>query len=111
MGRLPWQQIAALYGALLQFTPSPVVRLNAAAALAMCGRVNQALAWLDEIECEGELTQYYLLPAARADLLRRAGRYVESKSAYDEAIRLVRSAPERKYLLRRLSEITSAGNL
>lgn len=100
-----WQQIAALYGALLQFTPTPVVRLNAAAALAMCGRLEQALAWLDEIESEGELTQYYLLPAARADLLRRAGRFAESKSAYEEAIRLVRSEPERRYLHRRCAEV------
>jgi RNA polymerase sigma-70 factor (ECF subfamily) len=100
-----WQQIAALYGALLQFTPSPVVRLNAAAALAMCGRVEQALSWLDEIEAEGELTQYYLLPAARADLLRRAGRFAESKSAYEDAIGLVRSEPERRYLNRRLAEV------
>jgi RNA polymerase sigma-70 factor (ECF subfamily) len=76
--------------------PTPVVRLNAAAAVGMVGRVDDALAWIDEIEAGGELTEYYLLPAARADLLRRAGRNADATKAYDEAIRLVKSEPERR---------------
>jgi RNA polymerase sigma-70 factor (ECF subfamily) len=101
-----WHQIVLLYGALLQFLPTPVVRLNAAAAVGMVGRVDDALAWIDEIESERELTDYYLLPAARADLLRRAGRNADASDAYDESIRLVKSEPERRYLMRRLIEVS-----
>ena len=104
-----WPQIAALYGALLHYLPTPVVRLNAAVAVGMVGRGEAALSWIGEIEAEGDLSDYYLLPAARADLLRRAGRFAEAAVAYDDAIRLVRSEPERRYLIRRRSEVVANG--
>ena len=72
--RTDWHQIAALYGALLRHTPTPVVELNAAVALAMAAGVKEGLDWIGSLEDRGELAEYHLLPAAKADLLRRAGR-------------------------------------
>jgi RNA polymerase sigma-70 factor (ECF subfamily) len=100
-----WFQIAALYGALLRHTPTPVVELNAAVALAMASGVSEGLAWMEDIERRGTLAGYHLLPAAKADLLRRAGRFAEAASAYREALALVANAAERRYLERRLVEV------
>ena len=100
-----WAQIAALYGALLRHLPTPVVELNAAVAVAMAGGVDQGLAWLDRIDARGALADYHLLPAARADLLRRAGRTDEARAAYGRALALVRNAAERAYLERRIAEL------
>ena len=100
-----WAQIAALYGALLRHLPTPVVELNAAVAVAMAGGVDQGLAWLDRIDARGALADYHLLPAARADLLRRAGRTNEARAAYGRALALVRNAAERAYLERRIAEL------
>jgi RNA polymerase sigma-70 factor (ECF subfamily) len=104
-----WQQIAALYGGLLRWTPTPVVELNAAVALAMAEDLDRGLLWMDRLTASGELAGYYLLPAARADLLRRSGRLDEARDAYVAALALVNHAAERTYLERRLREVSAAG--
>jgi RNA polymerase sigma-70 factor, ECF subfamily len=106
-----WPQIAALYAGLLRYLPTAVVELNAAVALAMAGGPNalgEGLDWIERIEAGGELAGYYLLPAARADLLRRAGRPAEARAAYERALALATNAAERAYLLRRLAEVSAA---
>jgi RNA polymerase sigma-70 factor (ECF subfamily) len=100
-----WGQIAALYRGLLGRSPTPVVELNAAVALAMAAGVERGLEWLDRIPARGELASYHLLPAARADLLRRAGRMGEAAVEYRRALGLVRNPAERGYLERRLREV------
>jgi RNA polymerase sigma-70 factor (ECF subfamily) len=100
-----WAQIAALYGALYAMMPTAIVELNAAAALAMVEGPGKGLEWIDRVEARGELGDYYLLPAARADLLRRAGRGAEAVMHYRRAIELARNPSERLYLERRLREI------
>jgi RNA polymerase sigma-70 factor (ECF subfamily) len=100
-----WPQIARLYGALLQKKPSPVVALNRAAAIAMAEGPSRGLELIGELEGAGELAGYHLLPAARADLLRRDGRRREAAEAYRQALVLVANDPERRYLTRRLAEV------
>jgi RNA polymerase sigma-70 factor (ECF subfamily) len=101
-----WEQIAALYAGLLHEQPSPVVELNAAVALAMARGAEHGLAWIDRLDRAGELAGYHLLPAARADLLRRLGRLPQAASSYEAALALVRSPAERLYLERRLAACT-----
>ncbi len=101
-----WPQIEALYATLLRLQPSAVVALNAACAGAMVHGVSNGLLWIAELERTGELEGYYLLPAARADLLRRAGRFPEAQAAYQAALGLVKNEAERRYLERRLAEIS-----
>ncbi len=103
-----WMQISHLYFALLRHQPTPVVELNAAVALAMRAGPEEGLAWIDRIAARGDLADYHLLPAARADLLRRAGRPEEAAAAYQAALALVQNEGERRYLLRRLAEVTAA---
>ncbi len=103
-----WRQISALYGALLRHMATPVVELNAAVALAMATTLDDGLAWIDQIAAAGALDDYHLLHAARADLLRRAGRWAASRAAYERALALVKNTAEQEYLLRRLREISSA---
>ena len=100
-----WAQIARLYDTLLQRRPSPVVELNRAAAIAMAEGPASGLALIDALEAKGELAGYHLLPAARADLLRREGRWREAAEAYRQALALVANDPERQYLNRRLAEV------
>ena len=97
-----WAQISSLYMALLRYLPTPVVELNAAVALAMAEGLDCGLAWMDRLSGREELSDYHLLPAARADLLRRAGRLDEARAAYGTALALVRNPAERVYLERRL---------
>jgi len=97
--------IAVLYGALEQFEPTPVVRLNRAVAVALAGDVEGGLALLETLEGLGG---YSYLPAARADLLRRLGRAEEAAAAYREALALTRNAAERRFLTRRLEEVTAS---
>jgi RNA polymerase sigma-70 factor (ECF subfamily) len=99
-----WPQIAALYARLLHFTQSPVVQLNRAVATAMADGAEKGLRELDDLANSGELEGYYLLPAARADLLRRAERFAEAAATYAEALGLVRNDRERNYLRRRMAE-------
>nr|QLH55473.1 ECF subfamily RNA polymerase sigma-70 factor [Myxococcus fulvus] len=100
-----WAQIASLYERLCGLTPGPVVSLNHAAAVAMARGPAQGLALVDDLEASGRLADYHLLPAARADLLRRLGRVVEAEAAYRRALALVRTAPERRFLEARLREL------
>ncbi|HWX56302.1 MAG TPA: RNA polymerase sigma factor [Verrucomicrobiae bacterium] len=104
-GETDWQQIAALYRLLLIVHPSPVVELNRAVAIAMAQGPHAGLRLLDELEKRGELSEYYLLPAARADLLRRSSCWAEAAEAYRSALKLDMSGPERQYLARRLDEV------
>jgi RNA polymerase sigma-70 factor (ECF subfamily) len=99
-----WRQIAALYSLLLEEHPSPVIELNRAAAIAMADGPEEGLQLLAVLENRPELRDYYLLPAAKADLLRRLGRWAEARDAYRASLSLVRNAPERKFLLRRAAE-------
>ena len=100
-----WPQIAALYTLLLRLHPSPVVALNHAAAVAMGERLDRGLRLIEELEAKGELDGYHLLPAAKADILRRLGRSAEAAVAYERALRLVTQPAERRYLERRLREV------
>jgi len=103
-----WRQIAVLYALLLRLHPSPVIALNRAVAVAMTGALERGLRLLDDIAARGELAGYHLLPAARADLLRRLGRNEEAAAAYRDALALVTPAPERRYLERRLQEVNGS---
>jgi RNA polymerase sigma-70 factor (ECF subfamily) len=84
--------------------PHPIVRLNRAVAVAMADGPDQGLALVDELEVEGELSDYHLLHATRADLLRRLGRADEARAAYLRALELTSSDTERRFLARRLDE-------
>jgi len=96
-----WREIALLYGRLLELTPSPVIELNRAVAVAMARGEAEGLALVDAIE---GLDDYYLLHAARADLLRRIGRGTEAATAYERALALAPSDVERGFLRARLLE-------
>jgi RNA polymerase sigma-70 factor (ECF subfamily) len=100
-----WSQIAGLYGHLPQ---TPVVRLNRAVAIAMVLGPQAGLDLVDELAAEGGLAGYHLLPATRADLLRRLGRHDEAAAAYEEALALAATGAERKFLSGRLSRSRSA---
>ncbi|GAA2838354.1 sigma-70 family RNA polymerase sigma factor [Kitasatospora paracochleata] len=99
-----WPRIARLYGRLRELTPSPVVELNLAVARAMAEGPAVGLELIAELESSGALAGYHLLPAARADLLRRLGRDGEAAAGYRAALALAASEPERAYLRRRLRE-------
>ena len=101
-----WTQIALLYGELLRFQPGAVVELNRAAAVAMALGPVAGLHLLDELDAKGELAGYYLASAARADMLRRAGRKEEAADSYQRAIGLCSNPVETRYLERRLREVT-----
>jgi RNA polymerase sigma-70 factor (ECF subfamily) len=101
-----WVEIAALYGELARMVPSPVVELNRAVAVAMADGPDAGLTLVDAIEATGALSGYHLLPATRADLLRRLGRRTEAAAAYRDALELATSDAERRYLARRLAETT-----
>ena len=101
-----WAQIVALYDVLYKISPSPVVSLNTAVAVAMRDTPEVGLTLLDSLDATG-LRDYHLLPAARADLLRRLGQRVEAESAYRAALALTKNERERTFLLRRLTEVRS----
>jgi RNA polymerase sigma-70 factor (ECF subfamily) len=103
-----WADIAGLYGELERFVPSAVVRLNRAVAVGMAQHPDVGLELVAELERSGELADYHLLPATRADLLRRSGRTAEAAAAYELALELVENAAERRFLERRLAECRSA---
>jgi RNA polymerase sigma-70 factor (ECF subfamily) len=100
-----WAQIARLYDALLRKGPSPVVELNRAAAVAMAEGPSSGLALIAALEAKGELAGYHLLPAAKADLLRREGRWMEAAESYRQALAMVSNDSERRFLARRLLEV------
>ncbi|MBK9065094.1 MAG: RNA polymerase sigma factor [Acidobacteria bacterium] len=99
-----WRQIAALYGTLHRVRPSPVVALNRAVAVAMSAGPEAGLPLVEELERSGALAGYHLLPAAKADLLRRLGRHAEAAESYRAALALAGNGSERRFLSRRLEE-------
>jgi len=105
-----WAQIAALYGELLRLSPSPVIELNLAVAVAMADGPAVGLAMMDGLAADGRLERYPYLHAARADLLRRLGRRSEALSAYQRALALTTNGPERTFLERRVREVESSGS-
>jgi RNA polymerase sigma-70 factor (ECF subfamily) len=100
-----WPQIVGLYEVLLRLHPSPVVELNHAAAVSMVDGPARALDLIDALAARGSLGDYHLLPAARAELLRRLGRREEAKDAYRAALALAKLEPERRLLAKRLAEL------
>ena len=100
-----WVQIAQLYERLARYTPSPVVELNRAVAVAMADGPAVGLPLVEALAASGALVGYYLLPATRADLLRRLGRRSAATAAYREALDLTTTDAERRYLARRLEEV------
>ncbi len=100
-----WPQIAALYDVLSRSYSSPVIEVNRAVAVAMGRSIEEGLALLDELEKRADLEEFHLLPAARADLLRRLGRMDEAAQAYRRALALATNDIERRFLRRRIAEI------
>ena len=100
-----WEQIVGLYDLLLHVNPSPVVELNRAVAVAMHEGPEAGLALVDAILERGDLTDYHLLHAAKADLCRRLGRAAEARASYQHALDLARQEPERRFLERRMAEL------
>ena len=96
-----WPQVAALYAELATLTGSPVVELNRAVAVAECEGPQAALAIVERLE----LGDYQYWHSTRAELLRRLGRGAEARAAYRRALELARTAPERRFLSRRLREL------
>lgn len=104
-----WDRIADLYERLTELTPNPFVKLNHAIAVGMATTPARALALVDRLLASGELHDYHLLHATRADFLRRLGRNAEAGAAFRAALDRARTDAERRYLTRRLQEIRSGG--
>jgi RNA polymerase sigma-70 factor, ECF subfamily len=101
-----WAEIALLYGQLRRLLPSPVVELNRAVAVAMAHGPAAGLAIVDALDADGQLAGYHLLAATRADFLRRLGRREEAAGSYRRALQQAATDPERRFLTRRLAEVT-----
>jgi predicted RNA polymerase sigma factor len=99
-----WPRIAALYAALAQTTPSPVVELNRAVAVAMAFGPQAGLDLVDALRSEPALKTYHFLPAARGDLLFKLGRLAEARSEFERAAALTRNEKERELLTRRAAD-------
>jgi RNA polymerase sigma-70 factor (ECF subfamily) len=102
-----WSQIVQLYDLLAEIMPSPIVSLNRSVAVAMAHGPQAALELIDELAATGELDEYHLLHAARADMLRRLGSNDEAAESYKTALELVTNDSERRFLERRLREVRS----
>jgi RNA polymerase sigma-70 factor (ECF subfamily) len=100
-----WAQIVGLYDVLLRASPSPVVELNRAVAMAMRDGPLAGLALIDAILQRGDLADYYLAHSARADFCRRVGKFAEARTSYERALSLARQEPVRRFLERRLGEL------
>jgi RNA polymerase sigma-70 factor (ECF subfamily) len=100
-----WRQIVALYNQLVRIQPSPVVHLNRAVAIAMRDGPKAGLTHIDAVLEHGELANYYLAHAARADLCRRLGRTAEARSSYEKALALTQQEPERQFLQARIRQL------
>ena len=104
-----WNEIVGLYDALMSLTPSPVVALNRAVAVAMRDGPAAGLALVDEILVRGELADYRLAHAARAELCRRLGKTDEARQSYERALKMTRQEPERRLIEKRLRELGAEG--
>ena len=102
-----WAEIVGLYDVLLRIDPSPVVELNRAVAVAMRDGPAAGLALVEAIHARGDLPDYHLAHAARADFCRRLGRTAEARTSYERAIALARQEPERRFLERRLADLSA----
>ncbi|HWG21863.1 MAG TPA: RNA polymerase sigma factor [Terracidiphilus sp.] len=100
-----WRQIVALYDQLVRIQPSPVVQLNRAVAIAMRDGPEAGLAHIDAVLEHGELANYYLAHAARADMYRRLGRTAEARLSYEKALALTQQEPERQFLQERIRQL------
>ena len=100
-----WTEIVGLYDALARLAPSPVIALNRAVAVAMRDGPAAGLALIDAILAHGDLTDYHLAHAARAELYRRLGRTADARAAYERALSLTQQEPERRFLTRRLGDL------
>ncbi|HET9650989.1 MAG TPA: RNA polymerase subunit sigma-24, partial [Usitatibacter sp.] len=100
-----WREIVGLYDVLLSLEPSPVVELNRAVAIAMRDGPAAGLAIVDAILARGDLADYHLAHAARADLARRLGRTEEARASYEKAKALTTQPTEQRFLARRLAEL------
>ena len=100
-----WGRIVGLYDLLLRVEPSPVVELNRAAAVAMRDGPQAGLELIDDILAHGELANYHLAHAARADFCRRLGKTAQARDSYERALALTRLEPERRFLEQRLREL------
>jgi len=103
-----WRRIVSLYDRLQEMLPSPIIALNRAVAIGMADGPQAAVALIDELADSGELEGYHLLHAARADMLRRLGSNREAAESYEVALGLVSNDGERRFLERRLREVTSS---
>jgi RNA polymerase sigma-70 factor (ECF subfamily) len=101
-----WNEIVGLYDVLLRMSPSPVIELNRAVAVAMRDGFETGLAIIDTIFRRGDLREYRFAHAARADFCRRLGRVAEARASYQQALVLTRQEPERRFLEKRLAELT-----
>jgi RNA polymerase sigma-70 factor (ECF subfamily) len=101
-----WDEIVGLYGVLMGMAPSPVVELNRAVAVAMRDGPAAGLAIIDRILARGELREYRLAHAARAELCRRLGRTSDARASFERALALTRQGPERRFIERRLAELS-----
>lgn len=101
-----WAQIVALYDLLLRIEPSPIVELNRAVAVAMRDGPAMGLQLVDDLLADGELAHYHLAHAARADLCRRLGKYADARVSYEKALALTKQEPERRFLEKRLTELS-----
>ncbi|WP_335340213.1 hypothetical protein [Collimonas arenae] len=100
-----WAQIVGLYDALLRLQPSPVIELNRAVAVAMHQGPQAGLTVVNALIADGQLQNYHLAHAAKADLHRRLGHFAEARVAYAKALELTQQEPERRFLQRRLGEL------
>src|SRR5271167_1843380 len=104
-GATDWAQIVGLYDLLLETDPSPIVELNRAVAVAMRDGAQAGLALVEALLARGDLLDYRLAHAARADLCRRLGRAAEARDSYHRALELTYQEPERRFIERRLAEL------
>jgi len=108
-GETDWERIVALYELLTALTPTPVVELNRAVAVAMAFGPARGLELVDPLTAEPELGGYHLLPGVRGDLLARLGRHEEARAEFERAASLARNARERTVLLDRAAACPPAG--
>ena len=105
-----WDRIVELYDLLLRVEPSPIIELNRAVAVGMRDSAEAGLRLVEEILARGDLSEFHLLHAARADLFRRSGQHEQARVAYHRALELAHQEPERRFLKRRLLELDGAGS-